>query len=183
MQQKRRIAGTASHEVWEHINADFASGEGMHDYHVLINLNNQEIELDIVSSPGGSAEGGYDTTRLTAHLHGHRGFHFAIHPEDFLYKIGKLFGMEDITTGYTDFDRNVMVKTNDPQKFKSLFADEDVRQVFQNLSGYSFKIIPHDERQGDHLELYIQRSITNAAEFAPIFSAFCQVATSLESQS
>ncbi len=180
MEQKRRIAGTTSNEVWDHINADFTSGESIHNYHVVIGLDNQEIELDIMSSPGGSAEGGYDTTRLTAHLTGHRGFHFAIHPEDFLYKIGKLFGMEDITTGYPEFDKNVMVKTNDPQKFKSIFSGEDVRQGFQTLSGYSFKIVPHDEMEGDHLELYIQRGITNARELEPIFSAFCHVATSLE---
>jgi hypothetical protein len=88
--------------------------------------------------------------------------------------------MEDIQTGYPEFDKNVIVKTNDPQLFKTLFASADVRQVFENLSGYSFKIVPHDERQGDHLELYILRGITNARELQPIFDAFVTVAAALD---
>ena len=181
-QQRRRITGTGHQEIWDEINADFNSGNSLHDYHVVVELNNQPIELDIVSSPGGSAEGGYDTTRLTAHLPGHKGFHFAIHPEDFLYKIGKLFGMQDIQTGYPEFDKNVIVKTNNPEFFKGLFASADVRHVFENLSGYSFKILPHDELQGDHLELYIMRGITSARDLQPIFDAFATVAGALNNR-
>ena len=180
MEQRRRIAANDTQEIWNAIHNDFNSGESLHDYHVVVNYNSHDVELDIVSSPGGSAEGGYDTTRLTTHLAGNRGFHFAIHPEDFLYKIGKLFGMEDIQTGYPEFDKNVIVKTNDPQLFKTLFADAEVRHVFENLSGYSFKILPHDEREGDHLELYILRGITNASELQPIVDAFVTVATALD---
>jgi hypothetical protein len=74
MEQRRRITGTSTNEVWNDIHNDFNSGESLHDYHVVVNANKHDVELDIVSSPGGSAEGGYDTTRLTTHLEGNRVF-------------------------------------------------------------------------------------------------------------
>jgi hypothetical protein len=174
---RKTIAGNSA-EIWHQINTDFVTGNNLHDYHVLIQHENHDIELDMVSSPGGSFEGGYDVTTLSAPLPLHTPFRFAIFPEDFLNKIGKLFGMQDVITGYKELDENVIVQTNEPETFKRVFANDEVRKVFQTLSGYSFRTIKHENREVDHLELTVQHTLAGA-ELLEVFNAFTTVLASL----
>lgn len=176
---RKTISGNAA-EIWHQVNTDFLAGNNLHDYHVLIQHNDQNIELDMVSSPGGSFEGGYDTTTLRAVVPSHTSFRFAIHPEDILNKIGKLFGMQDVVTGYREFDENVIVQTNEPGTFRRMFEDEDVRKTFQSLSGYSLRTIKTDNSSDiEHLELTVQHAVTGN-ELLTVFNAFSKVLAGLQ---
>jgi hypothetical protein len=177
MKQDKSIVGNNLEEIWQQFNQDYISND-LHDYSTTIQVEDKSISLTTVSSPGGSEEGGYDTTTISAAIPADVNFRFAIQPEDFLNKIGKLFGMQDIKTGYAEFDDNVIVKTNDADTFKRIFGNNEIRQLFQSLSGYSFKTT-HTEKEGDMLELYIQHSIRNSGELRKVFFAFCHVLLSL----
>jgi hypothetical protein len=37
-------------------------------------------------------------------------------------EIGKWFGMQDVTVGYEDFDRNFVIQGSDEQKLRRLFS-------------------------------------------------------------
>jgi hypothetical protein len=174
---RKTISGNTA-EIWHQINTDFVTGNNLHDYHVLIQYENHDIEFDMVSSPGGSFEGGYDTTTLSAPLPTHTPFRFAIFPEDFLNKIGKLFGMQDVITGYKEFDENVIVQTNEPETLKRVFAKDEVRKVFATLSGYSFRTIKHENSDTDRIELTVQHTL-QGNELLEVFNAFSTVLASL----
>jgi hypothetical protein len=174
MTERKNITGDAT-EIWHQINTDFVTGNDLHNYQVTIQHGERNIDLDIVSSPGGSDEGGYDITTLSAPLPAHTNLRFEIHPEDFLNKIGKIFGGEDVVLGYPEFDNNVIVKTNNAHLLKRVLAAPEVREVFLSLSGYSFRIDKNDKREGNYLELLIQRSLINAADLKRVFDAFCHV--------
>lgn len=178
MIQEKLITGNTTEEVWEQINADYANLESVNDYHIAIEQAGHHITLDIDIDLGGGFEGGYEITSLTARLR-NTSFRFAIHPQDFLYEIGKLFGIQDVKIGYPEFDKNVIVKTNDEIRVKQLFADPSIREVFQSLSGYSLGI-SEDEDDTLLLELNIQRGITDAAELLNIYSAYYKVLSSLD---
>jgi hypothetical protein len=176
MKQNKTISGKNPEEIWQQMVADYTSTD-LHDYHTLIDDEKHTIEITIVSSPGGSGEGGYDTTTITSQII-NTNFRFAIHPEDFLNKIGKLLGMQDVKTGYSEFDENVIVKTNDEDVVKRIFADSALRDLFQSLSGYSFKTIHEDD--GARLELYIQHAVSDTNELRKVFFAFHHVLTSID---
>lgn len=159
MTPQKIITAQSEADIWNQINADFATGIP-HNYHVEIQHNNRNIALNIVSSPGGNIEGGYEYTSLKAPVPGNNDFEFVIQPEDFLNRIGKFFGGQDVELGYPEFDKNVLVKTNNPQRLKSFFADEETRRLFVQLSGYSFGITTSNENEKEKiLELNIQRII------------------------
>jgi hypothetical protein len=163
-------------EIGNALAPDFATGTGLHDYHVALHLNGYIINLDISSSPGGNVEGGYESTSIRAALPAHPGFVFVLYPEDFLNRLGKLFGLQDVVLGYTEFDKDVIVKTDDPEKLKTILSDADVRQVFQNQSGWALKLDNHEDREEDHyLDLSIQRAITNLPDLQRILNAFYSV--------
>jgi hypothetical protein len=178
MIQEKLITGQTTEEVWEQINTDFATLDSLNDYHIVIEQAGRHITLDIDIDFGGGFEGGYEITALTAPLPP-TSFRFAIHPQDFLYEIGKLFGVQDVAIGYPEFDKNVIVKTNDEVKVRQLFADPDTREIFQSLSGYSLSIT-EDENDKVLLELNIQRGIIDADELLPLYTAFYNILNSLD---
>lgn len=143
-------------------------GNGTHD--VWIEGDQADIRLRISSSPGGAAEGGYESTSFHAQLPASQKFRFLIHPQDFLYEIGKIFGKEDVTTGYEDFDKEVMIQTNDPAKLRHLFSSVTVRALFQQLSGYSLAI--RERENGLFLELDIQRAIVDQWQLVQLYNVF-----------
>lgn len=178
MQLEKQISGQTVDEVWSQINADFAETDILTDYHAVIHQDGHNIVFDIDIDFGGGFEGGYEVTSLVADLPS-TSFRFAIHPQDFLYEIGKLLGVQDVTIGFPEFDKNVIVKTNDEQQVKQLFADPAIREVFQSLSGYSLSI---REEEGDKLilELNIERAVTDATELFSIYTAYYRVLLSLD---
>ncbi len=150
------------------------------DYPVMIEHKGKSVELNIISSPGGNVEGGYETSSLRALINDHSDFRFAIFPEDFLNSLGKVFGLEDVVIGYPDFDKTLIIKTNDKERLKQIFSDESVRKVFQSLSGYSLKIDRHHEREGIFLDFTMQRALIDVVETRLVFNAFLQVLSYLD---
>lgn len=162
-------------DIWNQLLPDFSTGIALHDYHVKLEVDGHTIDVDISSSPGGNMEGGYESTSIRAAVPAHPDFVFVIHPEDFLNKIGKLFGMQDVVLGYPEFDRNVIVKTTDAGKAKAMLSDVEVRQVFQTLSGYSLRLDTHEDSEDHYLDLGVQRAVNDLNELKRLLSAFYTV--------
>lgn len=184
MEDKKIIAGNTEAEVWAQIEADLQADEDMLNYDVVINHAGKNINLFIDIDLGGGFEGGSELTQLSAPLAIVPNFKFAIHDKDFLDSIGKFFGLEDVYTGYPDFDEHVIIKTNHEGKVRDLFADAALCEVFTQLEDFDFGIHTHsvegvDEEQ-PFLELNINQGITDAATLKPIYDAFVKVLTELE---
>lgn len=172
------IYGSSVDAVFEQIMADFTSEPDLLSYNTLIEQEGKKILLDIDIDPGGGFEGGFETTTITAPLQKIPGFRFAIHHEGFLDEIGKFFGMQDVITGYAEFDKKVIVKTNDDESVKKVFEDAAIRSTFGSLHGYTLEITTHDTASEHHapfLEFTIERGIVDAAELKTIYSAFLNV--------
>ncbi|MCW3109070.1 MAG: hypothetical protein JWQ09_3576, partial [Segetibacter sp.] len=135
---------------------------------------------------GGGFESGYETTTLTAPLHALTDFRFAIHEEHFTDEIGKFFGMQDVVIGYEEFDKRLIIKTNDQAKAREIFADASVRTVFQSLENFTFGITTHhstDSTTKDpFLELIIETGITDVNKLRTIYKAYFSVLTAVDTR-
>lgn len=174
MEVAKTIRGNSTEEVWQQLQDDFATLTTLSDYALHIEQENKVIELSMGIHLGGSDEGGYEYTTLSAPLNPTHDFFFTIYPQDVFTEIGKIFGMQDITTGYSEFDNQVIVKTNDALKFKKAFSSRETRQVFEKLSGYSLKIT-NEKKIGTRLELKVQRALTDVNELKQVYKAFYQI--------
>lgn len=180
MAEVKNIKGNTVDDAWHHFTTDITWQESPGNYRAVIHTGTHSINLETVSSPGGNEEGwGFERTTLTAKLPAGNTFRFAIVPEDFLNRIGKFFGMQDVKTGFPEFDDNVLVQTNDEQRLKTLFNSPEVRETFQNLSGYSFHVEKADEGDGDQLQLLMQHAITNPSDLRRYFNVFNHVLTAI----
>lgn len=178
MQDRKVITLASINDLWNSLVPDFSTGTAISNYHIAIEIEGQQILVDISKSPGGNVEGGYESSSIRAVLPADKGFEFIIYPEDFISRIGKVFGMQDVVLGYPEFDNNLIVKTTQPEKLKSLFTSPDTREVLQNLSGFAFKIEQEDE--GNILEFNIQRALINLNELKIILELFYSTLNSLQ---
>lgn len=186
MEQIKIISGNTEDELWQQVVADFAKDDELLEYNVVLKQGAKDVSLDIDIDPGGGFESGYEFTRLGVEIQKKNDFRFSIHHEGFVDKMGKLLGTEDVLTGYPEFDKKLVVKTNDTEKVKAAFVNDNVRAIFQSLTDFTLHIAHHHIKNEDgkeaFLELEIQRGVTDLAELKKIYHAFFEVLTLVDSE-
>ncbi|MBC7388284.1 MAG: hypothetical protein H7329_03660 [Opitutaceae bacterium] len=170
MDTKKVISGQTETEIWDQIEADLLSDPSLLQYQAEINQSGTTIYLDIDVDLGGGFEGGFELTSFTAPLLKDTAFRFALHHEEFLDEVGKFFGMEDLITGYREFDSKVVVKTNDLSKIIQLFDDVELRTVIQSLDVFRFYIVSESNKL--KLVLEIEEAITDHLRLKEIYKVF-----------
>lgn len=60
------------------------------------------------------------------------GFRFTIHRKGFFSDLGKLLGMQDIEVGDPEFDEAFIIRGNDEERVRALFANLKFRQMIQD---------------------------------------------------
>jgi hypothetical protein len=142
------------------------------------------VTLIINMDPGSGLQSGFEFSNLNAPLplqftslraplvHA-GGFRFVLHEEGVLDKVGKVFGMEDVEIGYQDFDKQLIVKTNNPDRVKKIFDNAEARELFQSLTDFRLSIT-HDTENDEAaiLELMIDKAYTKSKELRGIYQAF-----------
>lgn len=176
MEDAKVITGTTSDAIWAQIEADFASNPDLFEYSVVIEQKGRSVGLDIDIDLGGGFEGGYAITRFVANLKSFDDFRFSLHPQDFIAGIGKLFGMEDTVLGYPEFDKEIIVKTNHPERLREILSDPAIRETLQSLPQFTFHISHHSSAntavESASLELRIDDGITEPARLRSIYNVF-----------
>ena len=71
-------------------------------------------------------------TRMRAPYVNPEGFRFTIYRKGFFSDLGKLLGMQDIEVGDPEFDEAFIIKGNDEDRVRVLFANPKIRQMIQD---------------------------------------------------
>jgi len=184
MEGKILISGDTEEEIWKKISEDLEKDEPL-DYQIYIAYKGRQISLSIDIDLGGGFEGGYAVTSYSTLLHKHEDFRFAIHREDFIDEIGKFFGIQDVIIGYPEFDKKMIVKTNDEDKVKAVFSGQETRELLESLENFSFGIALHhvadSEFKEPFLELVIEDGITDVTVLKKIYDVFVNVLAMVDS--
>lgn len=182
MQTPNIIQGETEEQVWQQVNEQIAAEPDPFEYSAVIEQGGKRIYLTIDIDPGGGFEGGYETTTYKAALHNASSFRFALHHQHFMDEVGKLFGTEDVNIGYDDFDKKLVVKTNDPVKVRKVFSDTALRVFFQNLDDFSLSVTHESEHHEEqyYLMLNIDKGITEPTELRKLYHAFYTALQAIE---
>lgn len=192
MEKYKVIRGEQEQEIWDQVKQDLENISYPFVYGVNIQHREKTVFISIEVDLGGGFESGFQTTSLTApvpvqftamssRMEADRDFRFVLHDEDFIDKVGKFFGMEDVLIGYEEFDKKLVVKTNDIERVKKIFADPETRKIFVTLGSFNLHIAHYDhDEPHSALELTIDRDITNVEDLKRIYHAFLQVLQSFE---
>src|SRR4051812_16060746 len=121
MEDIKIISGNTEAQVWANVGA--ALREDRFDYNLLIKQEKKQIKLYIGIDLGGGFEAGSALTQLSATLSHKNTFKFALHDKSFIDEVGKFFGMQDVKIGYPSLDKHLIIKTDNKEKVRHVFAD------------------------------------------------------------
>ena len=141
------LFGPSLKTVWtefaKEIGGTYYTGVVLRKGYISYYYKNWEIILDIHTVNNGETSTTY--TRMRALFNNPYGFRFRIYRRHIFARIGKLFGMQDIETGDPDFDRDFIIKGNQPGKIGALFSDFRVKKILHQLGRPQFYI---EKRRG-----------------------------------
>ena len=126
--------GPSKDEVWrqlsEEIGAEFVEGGFWKGSKVQAHVGPWTVTLDTYTDSTGEIHVTY--TRMRAPYVNPEGFRFTIYRKGFFSDLGKLLGMQDIEVGDPEFDEAFIIKGNDEDRVRVLFADPKIRQMIQD---------------------------------------------------
>lgn len=183
MVEPKQISGSSTDEIWQQVSADLSSKE-IYEYNVVLVQDGRNVELVIDIDPGGGFEGGYEYTTFTATIAVEHDFRFALHHQGLIHAAGKFFGMEDVVIGYPEFDEALIIKTNDGERTRRIFADVNVREIFQSLRSFTLHLTHHhisgQKEKAPFLELIIEEGIVDPVKLRNLYDAFYKVLSGIE---
>lgn len=178
----RDLFGPSKEEVWsqlaKQIGADFTDrgfwgGGGI----VRAQVGEWTVTLDTYTVSRGKHRHTY--TRLRAPFVNADGFRFQVYRDNFLWKIGKAFGMQDVEVGHAEFDDAFVIRGSDESRLRQLFADDQVRDLLRRQPEVCFEV-RDDEGffatkfpQGvDELHFRVRGVVTDVARLRALFDLF-----------
>lgn len=79
-------------------------------------------------------------TRVLIPFRSSSDFKFHIYKDEFVFKIAKIFGFQDVKIGKESFDKKFIIKTNNEQKLKNIFCDNHLLEQIESFEDLSLLI-------------------------------------------
>jgi hypothetical protein len=155
--------GPSRKEIWQQFCAqtgsNFVEGGFWKSDKVEAAHNQWTVTLDLFVVSTGKSSVTY--TRMRAPYVNPDGFRFTIYRKGIFTEIGKWFGMQDVTVGYEDFDRDFVIQGNDEQKLRKLVSSQKIRDLIAAQPDISFAVKDDEGFWSKHFpeevdELYFQ---------------------------
>jgi hypothetical protein len=141
----RNLFGPSQDEIWQQfataIGGNF-SGGFWHGDRVEAAHGQWMVTLDNYSVSNGKSSTTY--TRMRAPYVNPDKFHFNIYRRGFFSDLGKRLGMQDVTVGFPQFDDDFIIKGNDEDKLRRLFANEKIRELITLQPEIRFRVDDDD---------------------------------------
>ena len=122
--------GPSEDEMWrqlsQEIGAEFVEGGFWKGNQVQVHVGPWTVTLDSTSDDNGSY------TRIRAPYVNPEGFRFTIYRKSVFSDLCKLLGMQNIEIGDPEFDEAFVIKGNDEERVRALFANSKIRQMIQD---------------------------------------------------
>jgi hypothetical protein len=126
--------GPSKDEVWrrlsQEIGAEYVEGGFWSSAKVQAHVGPWSITLDMHAVHMQHSHVTY--TRMRAPYINPEGFRFTIYRKWLFSDLGKLLGMQDIEVGEPEFDEAFIIKGNDEERVRDLFANAQIRQMIQD---------------------------------------------------
>lgn len=188
MSLMRKIFGPSKEEVWnqlcQEIGAEFVRGGFWKGDRVEVRVGEWTIVLDTYAVSTGKTTVVF--TRMRAPFVNPEGFQFKLYQAGVFSELGKFFGMQDITIGDAAFDEAYIIKGNNPETIRQLFANEMIRRLVQGQPHISFEVKDDEGAFGKHFpagvdELYFQVPgiITDVDRLKALYLLFAEVLNQL----
>lgn len=136
------LFGPSQREVWQQfadeIGGEYIEGGFFKSQKVIGKFENWTITLDTFTRSTGKTSTTY--TRMMAPYKTNDEFKFKIYRKGIFSELGKVFGMQDIEIGYSEFDDEFIIKGNNQQKIIELFSSDRIRDLIRSQESILLEI-------------------------------------------
>ena len=175
-------------EVWrrlcDEIGADFVKGGFLRGNKVQAHPGEWTVTFDTYTVSTGQSHVTY--TRIRAPYLSIDGFRFALYRRNLLSNLRRLLGIQDIETGYPEFDREFVVKSNNQAKAMALFFNEKIRRLVREQPSIRLEVKDDEGWFGkrfpegvDELCFHVRGSIRDVARLKSLYILFSEVLNEL----
>ncbi len=138
----REMFGPSRKEIWQQFCAQtgstFVEGGFARTDKIEATHGPWTVTLDTFAVPTGKSTIVY--TRIRAPYVNPDGFRFTVYRNGIFTEIAKWFGMQDVTVGYDDFDRDFIIKGNSEEKLRRLFSSARIRELISAQPNICFSV-------------------------------------------
>lgn len=142
----RTLFGPSKEEIWRQFAAEtgasFVPGGFWKGDKIEATHGPWTVVLDTFAVSTGKATVVY--TRMRAPYVSPDGFHFTVYRQGIFSEVGKWFGMQDVTVGFEDFDRDFVIKGNDEEKLRRMFSSQKIRELIAAQPDIHFSVEDDD---------------------------------------
>jgi len=85
-------------------------------------------------------------TRMRAPYINPDGFRFTIYRKGIFSDLGKQLGIQDVTVGHPEFDEAFIIKGNNEQKLRRLFANPKIRELIAAQPAIRFSVVDDEHK-------------------------------------
>ncbi|ALI98472.1 hypothetical protein [Rufibacter tibetensis] len=171
METMKTFSADTEEELWQQVAYDMANQKELLSYSAQLTQAGQPIYFDIDIDLGGGFESGFSSTTFMAPVLQPTSVQFALHEQGFIDEVGKFFGMEDIELGYPDIDAAFIIKTNQPETLKTLFADPTIHAILLKHKDCELKLHEETDDTGPETVLTFSKdeAILDIAELREVY--------------
>ncbi len=181
MNALRKLFGPSKEEVWrqlcaatgaEYVQGGFWKGDKVQAAH-----GEWTITLDTFAVSTGKTVMHF--TRLRAPYVNPDGFRFTVYRHGLFTELGKLLGMQDVTVGHPEFDRDFVIQGTDEAKLRALFDNPKLRELIAGQPSIHLSVKDNDGAWGtefpadtDQLHFHAGGIIQDVARLRQLFDLF-----------
>jgi hypothetical protein len=190
--------GPSQAEVWrqlaDEVGGEFVGADGFFGKKkVVVQVQEWAITLDTYTVSNGKQSTTY--TRMRAPYVNSDSFRFQIYRSNIFYEFGKILGMQDIEIGDPNFDKDFIIKSNDPTKIRTLLSYPKMREFISAQPRVAFQVKDDEGWFGnkfpegvDELHFQVAGVIKDVERLKSLFTLFaltlnylCQMGSAYES--
>ena len=165
-------------KLCDEINADYVPGKGWRG-HAQIRAYHHNWTIVIDTFKQGKRP---TITRIRAHYVNADSFYFRIFRRPMPQGVINAMGMQDLTVGFSQFDKDFIIQGNDEEKVKQLFHNERIRQLIQWQPEITLKNVVDDTwvtdpfREGiSELQFQVKGVIKNLDRLRDLYYLFAEL--------
>lgn len=183
MKWLRTLFGPSRKEVWrqlaKEVGGRFREGDLFKAYAVQARTGDWRITLDTYTESAGTVNQTY--TRLRAPYFNPDGFRFEVYRASVFSELGKGLGMQDIRVGHPRFDRDFVIKGNEPRRVRRLLDHDGIRRLIHAQPRVHLSVKGHDGWFGkfpagvDELHFRAAGAVKDLARLRNLFELFAGI--------
>jgi hypothetical protein len=174
MNPPKTLSASSEYDMMALVEQDLYHDDLNSSYYAILKNDYQDVELFVDHDYGAGYSASLEVTALRSALQMHDEFTFSVRNKTIFDRIKQFFGKRYIETGINELDKNVVIRSNQPDKLIEILDNPEIISVLKSLEEFNFSININEAITNKNftLELNINNISRSAAKLKDAYHMF-----------